>query len=144
MNRQTYHAKNGEIDREWHLVDATDLILGRLSARLAVILMGKHKPQYTPHHDVGDFVVVTNVGRIRLTGSKPDQKMFQSYSGYPGGLRQVSYRWMLENRPEKLLQRAVRRMLPRNRIARKQLAKLKIYRGSDHPHQAQQPQPLAV
>lgn len=144
MNRQTYLAKNDEIDRMWHVVDATDQVMGRLSAKVAVILMGKHKPQYTPHHDVGDFVIVTNVEKMRLTGSKLDQKMFQSYSGYPGGLRSRSYRWMMENQPQRLLQRSVRRMLPKNRLARRQLLKLKIYSGTDHPHQAQRPQPLAM
>ena len=144
MNRQTYHAKNREVPRLWHVVDATDQILGRLSTRLAVILMGKHKPQYTPHHDVGDFVIVTNVEKIRLTGTKLDTKFFQSYSRYPGGQKSRSYRWMLEHKPEFLLTRSVRRMLPKNRIARKQLSKLKIYQGPDHPHQAQEPVPLAV
>lgn len=144
MNRQTFHARNRNVPRTWHHVDATDQILGRLSARLAVVLMGKHKPQYTPHHDVGDFVVVTNAEKIRLTGSKLDQKFFQTYSRYPGGQKQYSYRWMLQHKPEHLLERSVRRMLPRNRLARQQLAKLKIYRGSDHPHHAQQPQVLSV
>ena len=139
MNRQTYHAKNNEVAREWHVVDATDHVLGRLSAKLAVILMGKHKPQYTPHHDAGDFVVVTNVEKIRLTGSKLDQKFFQTYSGYPGGQKQYSYRWMMQHKPQVLLERSVRRMMPKNRLARKQLTKLKIYVGSDHPHQEQLP-----
>ena len=144
MNRQTYLAKNDEVARQWLLVDATDQILGRLSVKLAVILMGKHKPEYTPHHDVGDFVVVTNVEKLRLTGKKLDAKFFQSYSHYPGGQKSRSYRWMLEHRPETLLSRSVRRMLPKNRLARRQLAKLKIYQGSDHPHQAQLPEPLAL
>lgn len=142
--RQTFHAKNREVPRNWHVVDATDQILGRLSSKLAVILMGKHKPEYTPHHDVGDFVVVTNVEKIRMTGSKLDLKTFQRYSRYPGGLKEYSYRWMMENRPEQLLTRSVGRMLPKNRLARKQLLKLKIYQGNEHPHQAQEPQPLAV
>lgn len=142
--RQTFHAKNRQVPRNWHVVDASDQILGRLSAKLAVILMGKHKPEYTPHHDVGDFVVVTNVEKIRMTGSKPDLKTFQRYSRYPGGRKVYSYRWMLEHRPEQLLTRSVGRMLPKNRLARKQLLKLKIYQGNEHPHQAQEPQPLAV
>ena len=144
MNRQTYLAKNDEVSRGWIHVDAADQILGRLSTRLATILMGKNKPEYTPHTDVGDFVVVTNAQQIRLTGSKLDQKFYQTYSGYPSGQKQYSYRWMLEHKPEKLLENAVRRMLPKNRLARKQLAKLKIYRGAEHPHQAQQPQPLEL
>lgn len=144
MNRQTQMTWNGEVQKQWLHVDATDLVLGRLSTRLATMLRGKHKPQYTPHQDVGDFVVVTNAEKIRLTGSKPDQKMFQTYSGYPSGQKQYSYRWMLEHRPEKLLARSVRRMMPRNRLARQQLTKLKIYRGADHPHQAQQPRTLEL
>ncbi len=144
MNRQTYLARNDEVPREWLLVDAQDQILGRLATRLARILLGKHKPQYTPHTDVGDFVVVMNAEKIRLTGAKLDQKFYQRYSGHPSGRKQFSYRWMLEHRPELLLENAVRRMMPRNRMSRKQLAKLKVYRGTDHPHAAQQPQPLAL
>ena len=144
MNRQTFHAKNHEVPRQWRIVDGTDQVLGRLSTRLAVILMGKDKPEYTPHHDVGDFVIVTNAEKLRLTGSKPDQKFAKSYSGYPSGQKQRSYRWMLEHRPERLLELSVRRMLPKNRLGRHQLGKLKIYRGEKHPHQAQSPVPLAV
>lgn len=144
MNRQTTLAKPGSVNPNWWLIDATDLALGRLSARLATILMGKHKPTYTPHADTGDFVVVTNVDKLRLTGSKPDQKFFQTYSGYPGGQKNFSYRWMLEHKPELLLERAVRRMMPKNRLARQQLAKLRSFRGNEHPHQAQQPKKLAV
>ncbi|MEE9211511.1 MAG: 50S ribosomal protein L13 [Phycisphaeraceae bacterium] len=144
MNRQTYHAKNGQVKQSWWMIDASDQVLGRLSVKLAMILMGKNKPQYTPHHDVGDFVVVTNADKIRLTGAKPDNKFFQTFSGYSGGQKRYSYRWMLEHKPELLLQRSVRRMLPKNRLARKQLSKLKIYRGTEHPHQAQQPEPLTI
>ncbi len=144
MNRQTYHAKNDQVKQSWWVIDASDQVLGRLSVKLATILMGKNKPQYTPHHDVGDFVVVTNADKIRLTGSKPDNKFFQTFSGYAGGQKRYSYRWMLEHKPELLLQRSVRRMLPKNRLARKQLSKLKIYRSAEHPHQAQQPEPLTI
>ncbi|MCC6579971.1 MAG: 50S ribosomal protein L13 [Phycisphaeraceae bacterium] len=144
MNRQTYLAKNDEVPQKWHLVDATDLILGRLSAKLAVILMGKHKPQYTPHHDVGDFVVVTNASKIKVTGDKAEMKMFQNYTGYTSGLKQRSYKWMLENHPELLLERSVRRMMPKNKLARHMLKKMKVYKGAEHPHQAQQPEPLAM
>jgi len=144
MTRQTFHAKNGEVDQCWWQVDATDLTLGRLSVKLATILMGKNKPQYTPHHDVGDFIVVTNADKIRLTGNKADQKFYKTYSDHPGGQKQFSYRWMLEHKPQLLLERSVRRMLPKNKLARKQLSKLKVYRGEDHPHQAQQPQPLTI
>ena len=144
MNRQTYLAKNDEVAQQWWVVDATDQVLGRLSTRLATILMGKHKPQYTPHQDVGDFIVVTHADKIKLTGNKADQKLFKHYSGYPSGQKTRSYRWMLEHRPEELLRNSVRRMLPKNRLARQMLKKLKIYRGDAHPHQAQQPKPLAV
>lgn len=144
MNRQTTLAKNRQVPRDWHLVDATNRVLGRVSVRLARILMGKEKPIYTPHHDVGDFVIVTNVEKLRLTGSKAENKFYETYSGHPSGRKQYSYGWMLKNKPELLLEKSVQRMMPRNRLARQQLAKLKIYRGSDHPHQAQQPQTLEL
>lgn len=143
MNRQTYLAKNNEVPQAWWVIDATDLVLGRLSVRLAQILMGKNKPTYTPHHDVGDYIVVTNVEKLRVTGRKADAKFFQTYSGYPGGQKNFSYKWMLEHKPELLLERAVRRMMPRSKLAHAQLKKLKMYRGTEHPHQAQQPKPLA-
>lgn len=144
MNRQTFLAKNNEVPQHWLHVDATDQVLGRLSVRIATILMGKHKPEYTPHHDVGDFVVVTNVEKLLLTGRKADQKVFETYSGYPGGRKTYSYRTMLEQKPELLLERSVRRMLPKNKLARQMLTKLKIYRGPEHPHSAQQPQTLEL
>lgn len=144
MNRQTYLAKNDEVARQWRHVDATDQVLGRLATRIATMLLGKDKPEYTPHHDVGDFVVVTNVEKLRLTGRKGEQKYFQTYSGYPGGLKEYSYDQMLAEKPELLLERAVRRMMPRNRLARQQLKKLKMYRGSEHPHQAQRPVPVEL
>jgi len=144
MNRQTTLAKNDDFPRQWRQVDASGEVLGRLAVRLAVILMGKDKPHYTPHCDVGDFVVVTNAERIILTGSKLDQKVRQTFSGYSGGRKTYSYRWMLENKPELLLEDAVRRMLPKNRIGSKMLKKLKIYKGQAHPHQAQQPQALTA
>lgn len=140
--RQTFHAKNNEVPRQWVQIDATDQVLGRLAVQIATILMGKNKPEYTPHHDVGDFVVVTNVEKIKLTGRKLDQKIFETYSGYAGGRKTYTYRTMMEKNPELLLERAVRRMLPRNAMNRQVLKKLKAYRGSEHPHQAQQPQPL--
>ncbi len=142
MNRQTYLAKNDEVPRKWFIVDATDQVLGRLSTRLAMMLMGKHKPEYTPHHDVGDYIVVTNVERIALTGSKIDQKVFQTFSGHPSGRKTYPYRWMLEHKPQVLLERSVRRMLPKNKLGEQMIKKLKVYRGAEHPHQAQQPQPL--
>jgi large subunit ribosomal protein L13 len=144
MNRQTFHAKNGNVPQHWHVVDATDQVLGRLSVRLATILMGKNKPQYTPHHDVGDFIVVINAQKIKLTGAKREQKVFDTYSGYPSGRKAYTYDWMIEHHPERVLERSVRRMLPKNRLARQMLKKLKVYRGDEHPHQAQQPQVLEL
>lgn len=144
MNRQTTLAKPLEVTRNWLQVDATDQVLGRLSVKLAMILMGKTKPEYTPHVDVGDFVVVTNVEKLIVKGSKPQTKFFQTYSGYPSGQKRFSYEWMLENKPELLLERSVRRMLPKNKLASAMLKKLKIYQGSEHPHQAQNPQKLEV
>jgi large subunit ribosomal protein L13 len=144
MNRQTTLAKNYEVPRNWVHIDATDQVLGRLAVRIASILLGKNKPEYTPHHDVGDFLVVTNASKIRITGNKLDQKFFQTYSGYPSGQKRFSYRWMLENKPELLLERAVRRMMPRNKLARHQLAKLKTFAGAEHPHQAQAPKTLEL
>lgn len=144
MNRQTTLAKNNEVPQRWLHVDAADQVLGRLSTQIAVILMGKNKPEYTPHHDVGDFVVVTNAEKIRLTGQKADQKLYQTFSGHPSGRKTYTYKWMIENRPEKLLKAAIRRMLPKNKIASQMLSKLKIYAGSEHPHQAQNPVALSV
>lgn len=144
MNRQTYIAKNNEVSRNWIHIDATGVVLGRLSAQVAQILLGKTKPQYTPHHDVGDFVVITNADKIVLTGRKADQKFFQSYSGYPGGQKNFSYKWMVENKPELLLERAVRRMMPKNRLTHQQIGKLKIYTGAEHPHSSQNPTTIKV
>jgi len=136
--RKTYVAKKGEINREWVHVDATDKVLGRLASRIAVVLMGKHRPTYTRHTDTGDFVVVTNAPKIRVTGRKLDQKVYQRYSGYPGGLKETSMRTMMEKKPGQVLRLAVRRMLPKGALGNKMLKKLKIYSGPDHPHQAQQ------
>jgi len=144
MNRQTYNAKPGEVEQKWHVVDASDQVLGRLATRIATILMGKHKPEYTPHVDTGDFVIVTNAEQIKLTGAKLDQKFYRTYSGHPSGQRAYSYRWMIANRPEKLIEKAVERMLPQNKLARQQIKKLKVYRGESHPHQAQRPEPMSV
>ncbi|MEQ9454032.1 MAG: 50S ribosomal protein L13 [Phycisphaeraceae bacterium] len=144
MNRQTYLAKNNEVARQWVHVDASDHILGRLATRLAVVLMGKNKPEYTPHHDVGDFVVVTNASKIRVSGRKLDSKHLKRYSGYPSGLKLTSYREQIEKAPEKLIMEAVRRMLPKNKLARHQLKKLKVYRGAEHPHTAQNPESVEI
>ena len=139
--QRTYMAKAGEVEQAWFIVDGTDQVLGRLASDIAVVLMGKNKPQYTPHCDVGDFVVVTNVDKIKMTGTKMDDRHYTWYTGYPG-LRLESYGDRQNRKPEDLLYHAVRRMLPKNKIARQMIKKLKLYAGPDHPHQAQQPQPI--
>ena len=141
---KTYSAKPGEIAREWYLVDAQGQTLGRLATQIADTLRGKRKPQYTPHIDTGDFVVVVNAEKIAVTGNKLDAKMYYRHSGYPGGLRQRPLREHLERMPAEVIRKAVKGMLPRNRLARKQLTKLKVYAGPDHPHVAQQPQPMEI
>ena len=128
-----------EVERKWYVVDAEGKTLGRLASEIAKILRGKSKPQYTPHVDVGDFVVVVNAEKIRVTGNKREDKLYHRHSGYPGGLRTRTLNDMLERKPEEVIRLAVKGMLPRNRLARQQLRKLKIYAGPDHPHQAQQP-----
>ena len=138
-----YLAKPGELDAQWLLVDGTDQIVGRLASRIAVVLMGKHRPTYTPHVDTGDFVVVTNVDKIRFTGNKLATKRYTWYTGYTG-LREETAERRMERYPDRVLRDAVRRMLPKNRLGRKMLSKLKIYAGPDHPHQAQQPQPTQL
>jgi large subunit ribosomal protein L13 len=142
MSTKTYNAKPGEVARDWYLVDAEGQTLGRLATRIADTLRGKGKPQYTPHVDTGDFVVVVNAEKIVVTGNKLDQKQYYRHSGYPGGLRSRSLRDQLERRPTEVLRRAVKGMLPKNRLAAKQLTKLKIYAGPEHPHEAQAPKPL--
>jgi len=128
--------------RDWFVVDAEGKTLGRLATRIADTLRGKHKPEYTPHVDTGDFVVVVNADKVHVTGDKRDAKLYRRHSGYPGGLRSRTLGEMLERRPEEVVRLAVRGMLPRNRLGRKQLTKLKVYAGPDHPHAAQQPKPL--
>ena len=144
MRRQTYFAKKGEVERSWHIVDATGVPLGRLASDVAVVLMGKHRPDYTPHVDTGDFVIVTNASKIALTGRKAEQRLKMRYSGYPGGLKATPFGVVRENHPERLIEDAVRRMLPKSRLGRVMFKKLKVYPGEDHPHQAQQPSPLAA
>jgi large subunit ribosomal protein L13 len=139
---KTYSAKPGEITREWFLVDAEGQTLGRLATQIADTLRGKRKPQYTPHVDTGDFVVVVNAEKIGVTGNKLDQKRYYRHSGYPGGLHSRTLRAQLERRPTEVLRTAVRGMLPKNRLARRQLTKLKIYAGPEHPHASQNPRPL--
>lgn len=142
MTTRTYSPKPAEIQRKWHLVDATDQILGRLASRLATVLMGKHKPMFAHHLDCGDHVVVVNVERIRVTGKKADQKSYWTYSGYPSGHHGKSFREMLAKHPDRILRLAVRGMLPKTQLGRKMLLKLKIYAGPEHPHAAQGPLPL--
>ena len=138
----TYNAKPGEVARDWYVVDAEGKTLGRLATQIADTLRGKRKPQYTPHVDTGDFVIVVNAEKIAVTGNKLDQKRYYRHSGYPGGLRSRSLREQLERRPTEVIRTAVRGMLPKNRLAAKQLTKLKIYAGPEHPHEAQAPKPL--
>jgi large subunit ribosomal protein L13 len=144
MPRQTTFAKPGELEARWYHVDADGEVLGRLASRLAVVLQGKHRPEFTPHIDTGEFVVVTNAEKIVMTGRKAEQRFRLDYSRYPSGLRRRSYATMLETRPESVIERAVQRMLPKGRLGRKMARKLKVYRGSEHPHQAQRPAPLPV
>ena len=139
---KTYSAKPGEVQRDWYVVDAEGKTLGRLATRIADTLRGKTKPQYTPHTDTGDFVIVVNAEKIHVTGQKLDQKLYHRHSGYPGGLRTRTLREQLDRQPTEVLRKAVKGMLPRNRLSRAQLNKLKIYAGPEHPHEAQTPKPL--
>ncbi len=141
---QTPWVKKEEVKREWYIVDAKDKILGRLASKLAYILQGKHRPDYTPHVDQADFIVVVNAEKIKLTGKKLDQKVYWRHSGYIGGLKLETARKLLERKPEQLIYLAVKRMLPRNRMRKKLLKKLKIYAGPNHPHLAQNPKPLEL
>lgn len=144
MPRQTYFAKAGDVQPRWHTVDADGKVLGRVAVQIATVLMGKHRPEYTPHVDCGDYVVVTNADKVQLTGRKEVQKSRVTYSGYPGGLKSEAYGSLKRRRPELLVEEAVRRMLPKNRLGRQMLKKLKVYAGEEHPHHAQQPEPLDV
>ncbi len=139
---RTYTPKAGEIQRAWHLVDADGLVLGRVATEVARILRGKHRPTFTPHLDTGDHVVVVNADKIVLTAGKAGDKFAYRHSGYPGGLKKTSYAELLARRPDELVRRAVRGMLPKGTLGRQQLHKLKVYAGPDHPHAAQSPQPL--
>jgi large subunit ribosomal protein L13 len=141
---KSYLAKTGELTPEWHVVDASDQVLGRMAAKLAQVLQGKHKPTYTPHVDTGDFVVVLNADKVKVTGSKAQVREYQTYSGYPSGQHVYSYKTMNEHHPEKVIELAVRRMLPKSKLGRQMLSKLKVYRGDSHDHQAQQPKPLSL
>lgn len=141
---KTYHAKPGEVEREWLVIDATDMVLGRLATEIAQILKGKRKPQYTPHVDTGDFVIVVNAEKVRLTGNKAETKTYYSHSGYIGGLKEVSYQRMLAKHPERIIEKAVKGMLPKNTLGRAMNKKLKVYAGPNHPHAAQKPREITL
>ncbi|GIF12319.1 50S ribosomal protein L13 [Actinoplanes sp. NPDC051861] len=141
---RTYSPKPGEIERQWHIIDASDVVLGRLATHTATLLRGKHKPTFAPHVDTGDFVVIINAGKVALTGNKRQTKVAYRHSGYPGGLKQVGYEELLSKRPEKAIELAVKGMLPHNKLARQIIKKLKVYPGAEHPHAAQQPQPFEI
>jgi len=141
---KTFMANESEVNKKWYVVDAKDKILGRLATRIATRLRGKHKPIFTPHADTGDFIVVVNAEKVSLTGNKWDKKIYYHHTGYTGGLKQISAKKLLEKRPEDIIRFAVRRMLPKNSLGRRQLKKLKIYSGPDHPHEAQQPAMLEI
>jgi large subunit ribosomal protein L13 len=142
--KKTFSAKKEEVQRDWYVVDASDKVLGRLATQIANILRGKNKPIFTPHVDTGDFVVVINADKVRLTGRKWEQKTFYRHSGYPGGLKSITAVKIKDNNPEFLIKHAVRGMLPHNKLGRKQLKKLKIFAGPDHKHEAQSPKPLSI
>src|SRR5688572_28902624 len=140
----TYLAKPAELQAQWFVVDASDQVLGRLAAKIARVLQGKNKPTYTPHVDTGDYVIVLNAAKVKVTGSKADQREYKTFSGYPSGLNIYSYERMNRESPEKVIELAVRRMLPKSKLGQNMLHKLKVYRGDKHDHQAQQPQPLEL
>lgn len=137
---KSYMAKPAEVDRKWYVIDANNQTLGRLCSEVASILRGKHKATFTPHVDTGDFVIIINAGKIKLTGDKLNKKMYRYHTGYPGGLKEMDYKTLLQKKPEKAIEAAVKGMLPHNRLGRKMIKKLKVYRGSEHPHQAQKPE----
>ena len=141
---RTFSPKDSNITRQWHVIDASDVVLGRLASHVAVLLRGKHKPIFAPHVDTGDFVVVVNAAKVALSGNKLEQKHAYRHSGYPGGLRAVSYASLMASHPERAVEKAVRGMLPKNALGRKTLRKLKVYAGPDHPHEAQQPKPYEI
>ncbi|GLW22086.1 MULTISPECIES: 50S ribosomal protein L13 [Microbispora] len=141
---RTFSPKPNDVERQWYVIDATDVVLGRLASQVATLLRGKHKPIFAPHVDTGDFVIVINAGKVALSGNKLEQKKAYRHSGYPGGLRAVSYGELMEKRPDRAVEKAVRGMLPKNSLGRKMAKKLKVYAGAEHPHQAQQPVPFQI
>jgi len=141
---KTFSAKAHEVKRDWYVVDASNQVLGRLASQIALRLRGKHKAEYTPHVDTGDYIVVTNVESIRVTGRKAKDKMYYSHSGFPGGIKQISFEKLQAQHPARILERAVKGMLPKNPLGREMYRKLKIYVGGEHPHEAQQPKQLDI
>ena len=141
---RTYSTKPEDIKREWFVIDATGMTLGRLATQIVTVLKGKHKPIYSPHLDTGDFVVVVNAHKVRVTGRKMDQKIYYRHSGYPGGLKEISLRDQLDRHPDRVIRFAVRGMLPKNRLGRQMIKKLKVYATPGHPHEAQQPKPMTM
>lgn len=141
---RTYSPKQGDVQRQWLVIDATDVVLGRLATHTATLLRGKHKPIFAPHVDTGDFVVIVNAGKVALTGNKRETKIAYRHSGYPGGLKRVRYDVLLATRPERAIELAVKGMLPKNTLGRQMLTKLKVYAGPEHPHAAQQPTPFEI
>ncbi len=141
---RTWTVHPGDIEREWYVIDASDAVLGRLATRAAGILRGKHRPQYTPHADCGDHVIVVNADKVRLTGRKEEQKVYHRHTGYPGGLKSMALKDMRKQHPERIIETAIRGMLPKNPLGRKMFLKLKVYAGDQHPHAAQQPKTLSM
>ena len=141
---RTYSPKPADITREWYVIDATDVVLGKLASQAAALLRGKHKTIFAPHVDTGDFVIVINAEKVALTGSKKEQKFDYRHSGFPGGLRATAYGDLLESNPRRVIEKAVKGMLPHNKLGRQQIKKLKVYAGPEHPHAAQQPQPFEI
>ena len=141
---RTYSPKPGDVQRQWHVIDASDVVLGRLASHTATLLRGKHKPTFAPHVDMGDFVVIINAGKVALTGNKLEQKHDYRHSGYPGGLKALNYEQLLARNPRRVIEKAVKGMMPHNSIGRQMLSKLKVYAGPEHPHQAQKPVPFEI
>jgi len=142
MNKTTYMMKKGEISRDWYIVDASTESLGRISTKVAMCLMGKNKPEYTPHMDMGGFVIVVNADKLKLTGNKLDDKLYYRHSGYPGGIKEVNARDMIKKKPEEVIIKSIKGMLPKNKLAANMLTRLKVYRDANHKHEAQQPQKI--
>ncbi|GAA4606520.1 50S ribosomal protein L13 [Actinoallomurus liliacearum] len=141
---RTYTPKPADVQRQWHVIDATDVVLGRLASQVATLLRGKHKPIYAPHLDTGDFVIIVNADKVALSGKKLEQKKAYRHSGYPGGLRSIAYSDLMKKNPERAVEKAIKGMLPKNTLGRKMFSKVKVYAGPDHPHQAQQPVPYDI